>query len=99
MRKKSSYENSIICGDINIDITFYRNDNRSFEYLIILAGHCDSSAHTMPIHGHTCLDHIIIKTKLEITYVVIDSSETDCDSVGNIIDQILKLSYYFMILK
>lgn len=82
LSKLNSCKNIILCGDINIDVADNSTDSRSYEYLNALASHSLLPAHVLPTHGKTCLDHMIIKTKLEATCFVIDSSVTDHDGVA-----------------
>lgn len=77
-----SFQNIILCGDINIDIHPNGSDRRAQDYLNLLASHSMLPGHTIPTHGRTCLDHVIIKTKLEATCFVLPSSITDHDSIA-----------------
>lgn len=82
LSKLNSFKNIILCGDINIDIVPNSPDRRAYEYLNVLASHGMLPTHTLPTHGRTCLDHIIIKTKLEATCFVFETSITDHESVA-----------------
>lgn len=73
----SSYQNIIICGDINIDIHDNNSDRNSCNYLNLLAFHGLLPAHTLPTHGNTCLDHFIVKTKSKGNILVAQSTLTD----------------------
>lgn len=86
-------KNVVLCGDINIDISTNTSDNRSQDYLNILASHSLLPAHTLATHGRTCLDHMMVKTKSEATCFVINSSITDHESVALCIKQNSKLNY------
>lgn len=77
-----SYRQVIICGDINIDIAANSSDKRSSEYLNLLASHGMLSGHNVPTHGLTCLDHMMVKSKLNPICLTIESSITDHDSVA-----------------
>lgn len=78
----STFKNIVFCGDINIDIIPNTSDNRSHEYLNLLASHGLLPAHTFVTHGHTCLDHMFLKTKLEASCYVVESSITDHEAVA-----------------
>lgn len=82
LTKLHIFRNVIVCGDINIDILPSRPNSRSHEYLNALATHMILPGHTEITHGRTCLDHMMIKTKLEASCFVVDSSITDHDSVA-----------------
>lgn len=82
LSKLSHFKNIVLCGDINIDIRPECNDKRSQDYLNLLASHYMLPAHTEPTHGRTCLDHVNVKTKLEATCFVIQTSITDHDTVA-----------------
>lgn len=84
--KFSHFNNIVLCGDINIDIVVNSPDSRSFEYLNMLASHCILPGHTVPTHGFTCLDHLMIKTKTEVTCVIVEASVTDHDSTAVSLD-------------
>lgn len=73
----NSFQNIFLMGDINIDIAPDTLDKRSFEYLNMMASHCLLPDHTIPTHGRTCLDHIMIKTKLRAACYIVESSITD----------------------
>lgn len=75
------YANVILIGDINIDIRANNIDNRSPVYLNLLASHGILPAHYLPTHGATCLDHVMVKTKLPAACYVAESSVTDHDSL------------------
>lgn len=93
LSKLNSYKNIFLCGDINIDITSGSSDRRSFEYLNILASHAMLAGHNIPTHGRTCLDHVMIKTKLKPICLIFNSSITDHQSVGLTCSLDSKLNY------
>lgn len=72
-----SYPNIFLCGDINIDLIPSNPSKRQHEYLDMLASHGMLACHTLPTHGRTCYDHLIAKTKLNTTCIVVDSTITD----------------------
>lgn len=78
----NSYKNIVLCGDVNIDICPNTSDLRSHEYLNLLATHSILPGHTIPTHGRTCLDHAMIKTKLNAICIVFETSITDHESVA-----------------
>lgn len=67
----------ICTGDINIDITEGSTDNNSDKYLNLLAFHGYSPAFTEPTHGHTCIDHMSVKTSSTVHSIVCESTITD----------------------
>lgn len=73
----SNFRSIILCGDINLDINPTGIDHRANDYLNMLAGHAMLPGYTEPTHGRTCLDHIIIKSKCEVTCFLFNSSVTD----------------------
>lgn len=81
LTNNSSYKNIIIIGDINIDIVEGNIDDKATDYLNLMACHGLLPAHNLPTHGKTSLDHIILKTKLEATTLVIESTVTDHSAV------------------
>lgn len=86
LRKLNSYQNIIICGDINIDIIQNTPDKRAHDYLNLLASHSILPGHSTPTHSRTCLDHIMIKTKLEAKCFVFETSITDHECVAVSVD-------------
>ncbi|CAK1600921.1 unnamed protein product [Parnassius mnemosyne] len=77
----SHYKNIIIIGDINIDIVIHSKDSYASYYLNSLASKGMLPAHTFPTHGKTCLDHVVLKTKLQSTCYVAETSITDHDTL------------------
>ncbi|KAG7309154.1 hypothetical protein JYU34_005076 [Plutella xylostella] len=71
------YKNVIVTGDININIRQEAMNSHSSYYLDTLASHGLLSAHSYPTRESACLDHVIIRTKLEATTLVINTSLTD----------------------
>lgn len=71
------YKNIILLGDINININENNLDNRSFDYLNMLATHGLLPSHKIPTRGENCLDHSMVKTMLPNMTIVCDSSITD----------------------
>jgi hypothetical protein len=92
LTKLRHFRNIVLCGDINIDINPNGTDNRSHEYLSLLASHSMLPGYTEPTHGRTCLDHIIIKTKHEASCFLFQTSITDHDCVALSMALKLKLS-------
>lgn len=82
LQKIASYKNILIFGDLNIDISTSSGDNRRFEYLNLLACHGLLPAHTSPTRGNSCLDHVMIKTRLHPCCYIIESSVTDHECVA-----------------
>lgn len=72
-----SLGNIIVVGDINIDIAEGTMDGKAEDYLNLLASHGLLPAHNLSTRGKSSLDHIILKTKLNATTLVIESTVTD----------------------
>lgn len=87
LNRLKGYKNIILCGDINIDISPNGSDKRHHEYLNMLAGHSMLPGHSLPTHGKTCLDHMVIKTNASTTCFVIESSITGHESVALTLNQ------------
>lgn len=73
----SSIKQIAIVGDINIDIKPNNEDDRSGDYLSLLAFHGILPAHQTPTRMNNCLDHILLKTKNSAITLVIESYITD----------------------
>ena len=56
-------------------------DTTSHNYLNILAEYGLLAGHTLPTHGRTCLDHVMLKTKLNAYCYVAQTSITDHETV------------------
>lgn len=80
--KYSKIQNIIIVGDINIDITDSNKDINSNLYLDMLAFHGILPGHTLPTHNKTCLDHVLLKTRLAAYCLVLETTLTDHYSVA-----------------
>lgn len=89
----SNFKNIVLCGDINIDITANTEDKRCHDYLNVLSSHSLLPGHTLPTHGLTCLDHMMLKTKLDAICFKFESSITDHECVALNIVQNTKLEY------
>lgn len=76
------YKNIILCGDINIDIVQNSPDKRSYDYLNLMASHSILPCHTVPTHGKTSLDHMMLKTKHDANCFIFESSVTDHECVA-----------------
>ena len=75
-----SFKNIFLCGDININIVPNSLDKKSYDYLNLLASHGMLPGHTL--HGHTCLDHMILKTRMDALCLILETSITDHESVA-----------------
>lgn len=73
----SSFKSVILTGDINIGIETATKDSRRHDYLTNLAFHGYLPAHTIPTRENSCLDHLILRTKLPSTTLVIETTVTD----------------------
>lgn len=82
LKSVSSYQNIIITGDININISDNSNDSRATEYLTMLAFHGMLPAHTLSTRqSNSCLDHLILKTRRAAFCFIATTSVTDHDTV------------------
>ncbi|KAI8426007.1 hypothetical protein MSG28_004983 [Choristoneura fumiferana] len=79
--KYSTYQNIILAGDLNIDITECSSDTRAPTYLNLIVSHGLLPAHNLPTRSKTCLDHIMLKTKQTAHCCVVNSSITDHECV------------------
>lgn len=77
LSKYSCLQNIWVLGDINIDICENNSDPNASTYLNMLAYHGILPANILPTHGKTCLDHVLIKTKLLASSLVLQTSLTD----------------------
>lgn len=93
LSKLNSYRNVILCGDININIAEDTEDRRSNDYLNVLASHGLLPGHVLPTRGPTCLDHMMLRTRLDATCFIVQSSITDHECVALSIVQHTKLNY------
>lgn len=75
------FQNVIVIGDINIDIKADSIDRHANNYLNLTASHGLLPGHTLPTRNSNCLDHVMLKTKLTSTTLVIQNSLTDHDTV------------------
>lgn len=73
----SSYPNIALIGDLNIDIKPGNSNPHSLEYLILNASHGLLPTHLLPTRLENCLDHILLKSKLSSTTLVLESYITD----------------------
>lgn len=71
------FNNIILVGDININITVNNQDVNSHEYLNLTASHGLLPAHTLPTRDQNCLDHFILKTNRSAAVLVLDTYITD----------------------
>lgn len=72
--------NVVLTGDINIDL-LQTNDKYTMDYTEILASHGLVPAVTIPTHGRTCLDHVMIKLAGRARCFVSDTDITDHSSI------------------
>lgn len=73
----ASFQMISILGDINIDIKQDSEDNYKDYYLDLLASHGLLSTHAFITRGQKCLDHVVVKSKLPSTTLVLDTQITD----------------------
>ncbi|KOB78238.1 putative tick transposon [Operophtera brumata] len=69
--------NVYVLGDLNIDICKNNTDNRSDEYLDLLATHGLLPSHVYPTRLIKCYDHCFVKSNTKVITAVCDSSVTD----------------------
>lgn len=72
-----NYKTILVTGDINLDIIPNNIDDRASTYLELLACHGLLPAHVIPTRDKTCLDHAMIKSRLNSKTLIIDNSLTD----------------------
>lgn len=75
LHNNSSMKTISLLGDINIDII--ENNDISSRYLDMLCSHGMLTTYNYPTHNKTCLDHIILKTKLQAYCYVSETTVTD----------------------
>lgn len=75
----TSFANLIITGDINISINSENCDENSHKYLSLVAFYGLLPAHYLVTReaSSTCLDHVILRTNLPATTLVLNSTLTD----------------------
>lgn len=64
-------------GDLNIDIKLDNEDSYANEYLDLNATHGLLPTHTFVTRGDKCYDHVMLKSKLLSTTLVLDTHITD----------------------
>lgn len=72
-----AYQNVVLVGDINIDIKPNRIDKNYANYLDSTSVLGFIPGHYLPTREHNCLDHILLKTRLNTNILVIDTFITD----------------------
>lgn len=77
LKSYASHKNIIVTGDINLDIYPSKLENREEQYLNLIASHGLLPTYTLPTHGKTCLDHMLLKSTHKSVTVVLESSVTD----------------------
>lgn len=71
------FPNIITLGDINIDIKPHSDDNRCSNYLNVVAMYGLIPSHHLPTRLNNCLDHCLIKTRLNSITIVCETTVTD----------------------
>lgn len=99
LNASTNVKNFILIGDINVDITDTNTDSNSAYYLNLLASHGMLPAYTIPTHNKTCLDHIILKTRLQAYCYVAETSITDHDAVILILNSNMPRNKKYKIVK
>lgn len=73
-----SYNNLALIGDINVDIKPNNNTDRMSDfYLTATATMGLLPAHYIPTRVDNCLDHVLLKSKLKATTIVLETAVTD----------------------
>lgn len=73
----SSYKNIILVGDININIATDSSDRFLSDYLDFLSLNGLIPAFNTATRANSCLDHVILKTKLQVNTFIVESIITD----------------------
>lgn len=71
----SSSNTVVLIGDLNINLK--ENNLNTDKYLNVLASHGLLAAHTITTRDNACLDHVMLKSNLKSTTIVLDSPITD----------------------
>lgn len=82
----SNFKSVILVGDINVDITPASLDARSHSYLNRLAYHGLLPAHDLPTREDSCLDHIMMRSRLPSQTIILDTNPTDHNPILFILD-------------
>lgn len=82
LTKVHTYQHIILIGDINIDLIHNTNDQRSWDYLNLLAEFNIHPGHRIPTRLRTCLDHVMVKSDKQVRCFVMPSTVTDHSSVA-----------------
>lgn len=72
-----SFKTIAIVGDVNVDIKIANTDDRTTDYLTLIASHGLLPAYHIATRGTNCLDHIILKCKTPATSLILESYITD----------------------
>lgn len=75
----SNFSNIIIVGDININIL--DNDEQKADYLDVLTFHGLTPTYNNTTRNGSCLDHTVVKTKLQSKTLMFQTSITDHESI------------------
>lgn len=75
--KLSTWQNTVLIGDLNIDIKSNCRSDLSLEYLTLNLSHGLIPTHLFPTRLANCLDHSLVKTNLPVTTLVLESHITD----------------------
>jgi hypothetical protein len=77
LQSTKHFPNVITLGDINIDIKPLSDDNRCANYLNVAAMYGLIPSHYLPTRLNNCLDHCLIKTRLNSITIVCETTVTD----------------------
>lgn len=83
LRNLSGFRNIALIGDLNIDINSDNPRATSVPYLALTAYHGLMPAHNFITRdaGGTCIDHVLLRTNISSTTIVLQSTLTDHKSV------------------
>lgn len=71
------FSNIIVIGDMNINVTQNNTDRNYNSYIECLTFEGLFLAYDIPTRENSCLDHVVLKTKLKSTSLILQSTITD----------------------
>lgn len=74
---KTSRPNTVLVGDLNIDINPNNMNERIFDYLTLNASHGLMPTHSFPTRQDNCLDHFFVNPQLASITLVLEAHITD----------------------
>lgn len=70
-------KNVALVGDLNVDIKLGNSDRRCDDYLTFFSALGFLPGHLIPTRLNNCLDHILLRSKLSSTVLVLEANITD----------------------